>query len=137
MQKEFSRADRVAQQMKREVAVILQRELKDPRVKMATVSDVRVSGDLMYAKIFVTFWDNDPENVKTSIKVLNNAAGFVRTQIGKAMKLRAVPEIRFCHDESLDEGMRLSALITKTIRQDEELKKEEHKTQESSAQNKD
>ena len=57
MQKEFSRADRVAQQMKREVAVILQRELKDPRVKMATVSDVRVSGDLMYAKIFVTFWD--------------------------------------------------------------------------------
>ena len=90
MQKEFSRADRVAQQMKREVAVILQRELKDPRVKMATVSDVRVSGDLMYAKIFVTFWDNDPENVKTSIKVLNNAAGFVRTQIGKAIDRKSV-----------------------------------------------
>lgn len=125
MPKEFSRASRVAEQMKREVAVILQRELKDPRVSMVTVSDVQVSGDLMYAKIYVTFWNNEPENVKNSIKVLNKAAGFVRTQIGKAMKLRAVPEIKFCHDESLDEGMRLSALITKTIHQDEELKKEQ------------
>jgi ribosome-binding factor A len=121
MAKDFNRADRVAQQMKREVAFIMQRELKDPRVKMATVSDVRVSGDLMYAKVYVTFMDNDEENIKSAIKVLNKAKGFFRSMIGKAMQLRAVPEITFYYDKTLDEGMRISNLITKTIKHDEEL----------------
>ena len=121
MAREFNRADRIAQQMKREVAIILQRELKDPRVRMATVSDVTVSGDLMYAKIYVTFMDNDAEAVKAAIKVLNKAKGFVRTMIGRAMKLRAVPEITFFYDKSLDEGMRLSNLITETLKKDATL----------------
>ncbi len=124
MQREFSRADRVAEQMKREIAIILQRELKDPRVKMCTVSDVRVSGDLMYAKVYVTFLDNTPENVKIAIKVLNKAVGFVRTMVGKAMKLRVVPEIKFYHDSSLEKGMELSTLITKTIMKDNDMKKQ-------------
>lgn len=121
MAREFNRADRIAQQMKREVAIILQRELKDPRVRMATVSDVTVSGDLMYAKIYVTFMDNDAEVVKAAIKVLNKAKGFVRTMIGRAMKLRAVPEITFFYDKSLDEGMRISNLITETLKKDATL----------------
>lgn len=121
MAKEFSRADRVAQQMRREVAVIMQKELKDPRVRFATVSDVRVSGDLMYAKIYVTFINNDEASVKEGIKVLNKAKGFFRSMIGKAMQLRAVPEITFYYDKSLDEGMKLSNLITKTISHDKEL----------------
>ena len=121
MAREFNRADRIAQQMKREVAIILQRELKDPRVRMATVSDVTVSGDLMYAKIYVTFMDNDVEAVKAAIKVLNKAKGFVRTMIGRAMKLRAVPEITFFYDKSLDEGMRISNLITETLKKDATL----------------
>ena len=121
MAREFNRADRIAQQMKREVAIILQRELKDPRVRMATVSDVTVSGDLMYAKIYVTFMDNDAEAVKAAIKVLNKAKGFVRTMIGRAMKLRAVPEITFFYDKSLDEGMRISHLITETLKKDATL----------------
>lgn len=121
MAREFNRADRIAQQMKREVAIILQRELKDPRVRMATVSDVTVSGDLMYAKIYVTFMDNDAETVKAAIKVLNKAKGFVRTMIGRAMKLRAVPEITFFYDKSLDEGMRISNLITETLKKDATL----------------
>lgn len=121
MAREFNRADRIAQQMKREVAIILLRELKDPRVRMATVSDVTVSGDLMYAKIYVTFMDNDAEAVKAAIKVLNKAKGFVRTMIGRAMKLRAVPEITFFYDKSLDEGMRISNLITETLKKDATL----------------
>lgn len=121
MAREFNRADRIAQQMKREVAIILQRELKDPRVRMATVSDVTVSGDLMYAKIYVTFMDNDAEAVKAAIKVLNKAKGFVRTMIGRVMKLRAVPEITFFYDKSLDEGMRISNLITETLKKDATL----------------
>jgi ribosome-binding factor A len=88
---------------------------------MATVSDVTVSGDLMYAKIYVTFMDNDVEAVKAAIKVLNKAKGFVRTMIGRAMKLRAVPEITFFYDKSLDEGMRISNLITETLKKDATL----------------
>jgi ribosome-binding factor A len=121
MAKEFSRSDRVAQQMMREIAVILQREMKDPRVRMATVSDVRISGDLMYAKVYVTLMDNDPVAVKSAIKVLNKAKGFFRSMIGKAMQLRVVPEISFFYDETLEEGMRLSSLITQTIKKDEDL----------------
>ena len=123
MAKEFSRADRVAQQMKREIAVLLQREFKDPRVKMATVSDVRVSGDLSYAKVYVTFlnFNNDEAEVKEAIKVLNRAKGFFRGQIGHLMKLRIVPDISFYYDKSLDTGMRLSSLITSTIAHDKAL----------------
>ncbi|MGN1392519.1 MAG: 30S ribosome-binding factor RbfA [Succinivibrionaceae bacterium] len=134
MAREFSRADRVAQQMQREIAVILQHEMKDPRVSMATVSDVKVSGDLMYAKIYVTFINNDPESVKQGIKVLNKAKGFFRSMIGKAMKLRAVPEITFYYDKSLDEGMRISSLITKTLKHDAELALESNIEQDSSAE---
>lgn len=124
MAREFSRADRVAQQMKREIAVLLQREFKDPRVKMATVSDVRVSGDLAYAKVYVTFLDNGEAEVKEGIKVLNKARGFFRGQIGHLMQLRIVPEITFYYDKSLDRGMRVSNLITTAIANDRRFSEE-------------
>lgn len=124
MAREFSRADRVAQQMMREIAVLLQREFKDPRVKMATVSDVRVSGDLSYAKVYITLLNNDEAQIKEAIKVLNRAKGFFRGHIGRLMKLRIVPEIAFYYDKSLDTGMKLSNLITSTIAHDKALSEE-------------
>ena len=78
MAREFNRADRVAQQMKREVAVILQREMKDPRVKMATVSDVRVSGDLMYAKVYVTFMNKETPTDMQTILARADATGEIK-----------------------------------------------------------
>ncbi|MBS6727635.1 MAG: 30S ribosome-binding factor RbfA, partial [Haemophilus parainfluenzae] len=60
MAREFKRSDRVAQELQKEIAIILQREVKDPRIGMVTVSDVEVSSDLAYAKVFVTFlFDHD------------------------------------------------------------------------------
>lgn len=120
MAKEFSRARRVAQQLQREVAVILQREVKDPRVGMVTVSDVEVSGDLQHAKVFVTFLNNDAESIETGLKGLTEASGYIRLLLGKAMQLRVVPELRFAYDKTLVEGMRISNLVTNTIRQDSE-----------------
>lgn len=120
MAKEFSRARRVAQQLQREVAVILQREVKDPRVGMVTVSDVEVSGDLQHAKVFVTFLNNDAESIETGLKGLAEASGYIRILLGKAMQLRVVPELRFAYDKTLVEGMRISNLVTNTIRQDSE-----------------
>ncbi|NKI72935.1 30S ribosome-binding factor RbfA [Dickeya sp. CFBP 2040] len=121
MAKEFSRTQRVAQEMQKEIAIIIQREVKDPRVGMATVSGVDVSRDLAYAKVFVTFLnDNDPEQVKTGIKALQDASGFIRMLLGKAMRLRVVPELTFSYDNSLVEGMRMSNLVTSIVKRDAE-----------------
>ncbi|PWC12081.1 30S ribosome-binding factor RbfA [Brenneria roseae subsp. americana] len=119
MAKEFSRTQRVAQEMQKEIAIIIQREVKDPRIGMATVSGVEVSRDLAYAKVFVTLLnDNEPEQVKTSVKALQDASGFIRMLLGKAMRLRVVPELTFAYDNSLVEGMRMSNLVTSVVKND-------------------
>ncbi|MCG8708720.1 30S ribosome-binding factor RbfA [Brenneria sp. 4F2] len=121
MAKEFSRTQRVAQEMQKEIAIIIQREVKDPRIGMATVSGVEVSRDLAYAKVFVTFLnDNEPEQVKAAVKALQDASGFIRMLLGKAMRLRVVPELTFSYDNSLVEGMRMSNLVTNVVRHDAE-----------------
>lgn len=128
MAKEFSRARRVAQQLQREVATILQREVKDPRIGMVTVSDVELSGDLQHAKIFVTFFNygeqggeqTEAERIESGLKGLTEAAGYIRILLGKAMQLRVVPELRFAYDKTLVEGMRISNLVSNTIRDDEQ-----------------
>ncbi|NIY47669.1 30S ribosome-binding factor RbfA [Cedecea colo] len=122
MAKEFGRPQRVSQELQKEIAIILQREIKDPRLgMMTTVSGVEVSRDLAYAKVFVTFLnDKDEDAIKEGIKVLQDASGYIRTLIGKAMRLRIVPELTFFYDNSLVEGMRMSNLVSNVIRNDDE-----------------
>ena len=106
--------------------MILQREVKDPRIGMVTVSDVEVSRDLAYAKIFVTFlFDNDQEAIVQGMKGLEKASPYIRSLVGKVMRLRIVPELRFIYDESLVEGMRMSNLVSNVIREDEAKHKED------------
>lgn len=120
MAREFSRADRVAQELQKEVAIILQREVKDPRIGMVTVSDVEISRDLAYAKVFVTFlFDSDPDAVQRGLEGLEKASPYIRSLLGKAMRLRIVPELQFVYDQSLVEGMRMSNLVTQAVRDDE------------------
>ncbi len=88
---------------------------------MATVSGIELSRDLAYAKVFVTFLnvltDNaDPDTVKNGIKALQDASGYIRTLLGKAMRLRIVPELTFAYDNSLIEGMRMSNLVSNVIK---------------------
>lgn len=122
MAKEFGRSQRVAQELQKELAVIIQREIKDPRVgMMVTVSGVEVSRNLAYAKVFVTFLnDKDEDAVKQGVKALQDASGFIRTLLGKAMRLRIVPELTFFYDNSLVEGMRMSNLVTSVVNKDNE-----------------
>ncbi|WP_435946344.1 30S ribosome-binding factor RbfA [Dryocola sp. BD586] len=122
MAKEFGRPQRVSQELQKEIAIILQREIKDPRLgMMTTVSGVEVSRDLAYAKVFVTFLNDKDENaVKEGIKVLQDASGYIRSLLGKAMRLRIVPELTFFYDNSLVEGMRMSNLVSNVIRNDDE-----------------
>jgi ribosome-binding factor A len=120
MSKEFSRVDRLSQQMKKEMAVILQREIKDPRLhNMITVSDVVVSRDLSHAKVFVTFLGLEGEKVADNLKLLNDASGFVRKLIGKRIQSRIVPNIRFAHDGSLNEGIRMATLVADARKDDD------------------
>ncbi|MEO3679392.1 30S ribosome-binding factor RbfA [Rheinheimera fenheensis] len=118
--KEFSRVDRLSQQMKKEMAVILQREIKDPRLhSMITVSDVEVSRDLSHAKVFVTFLGLADDKVEDNLKILNDASGFVRSLIGKRIQARIVPHIRFVFDESLNEGIRMANLVSNARAEDD------------------
>ncbi|MDX7990212.1 30S ribosome-binding factor RbfA [Xenorhabdus sp. Reich] len=125
MAREFSRTQRVSQEMQKEIAIILQREVKDPRISMATVSGVEVSRDLAYAKVFVTFLNvlvegHDSGKVEEGIKALNEASGFIRSLLGKAMRLRVIPELTFSYDSSLVEGMRMSNLVSNVVKNDEQ-----------------
>ncbi|ARJ41429.1 ribosome-binding factor A [Pantoea alhagi] len=120
MAKEFGRPQRVAQELQKEIAMIIQREIKDPRVgMMVTVSGVEVSRDLAYAKVFVTFLNDDnADAIKGGIKALQDASGYIRSLLGKAMRLRIVPELTFFYDNSLVEGMRMSNLVTNVVKKD-------------------
>ncbi len=124
--KDFSRTDRVGQQIQKEIAVILQREIKDPRLGMVTVSAVEVSRDLSYAKVFVTVLNSqDDDKSNQSIKILNEATGYIRSLLGKRIRARIMPELRFVLDTSLLEGMRISNLVDQVVRDDASRRKNE------------
>ena len=103
------RLRRVADQIQRELSDLLRTELKDPRVGMITLTEVEVSPDLAYAKVFFTTLA-DAESLSRIETGLDRAAGFLRVQLGKRLRLRVTPEIRFTHDPSVERGMRLSRL---------------------------
>lgn len=125
MKKEYNRTDRFSQQMQREIAMILQREIKDPRVVMPTVNDVEVSRDLAYAKVFVTFLQDEEEQVKVAVQVLNDASGYIRSLLGKRIKSRITPNLRFVHDYSLSEGIRMAKLVREAREQDDKKNNQE------------
>ena len=124
MAKEFSRTRRIGQQLQQELAMVLQRDMKDPRIGMVTVNEVDVSRDLSFAKVFVTFFDEDPEQIQSKLDALTKAAGYIRSLVAGRMKLRVMPELKFEYDSSLVEGMRMSTLVTEVITKDKQKAQE-------------
>ena len=113
--------------MQRELAVMIQREIKDPRLDaMITVSGVKVSKDLGYADIYVTVLgkEDNPEVIAENMAILKQAAGFLRGRIGQSIKLRVVPQLRFHYDESVQRGQHLSNLIEKALAEDKKRAEE-------------
>ena len=123
MPETFSRSQRIADQIQRDLAGILQTEIRDPRVGMATISEVKISKDLSYADIYVTLMgiEETAEARKLAVDVLNQAAGYIRTRLGKLIRLRVVPALRFHYDESLARGRHLTDLINQTMREDQDV----------------
>lgn|SRR5690625_1035617 len=104
------RANRVAEQMKKEIGEIINQKIKDPRVGFVTVTDVDVTNDLQHAKVYVSILGDDEEK-KESLVGLTKAAGFVRTELGKRIRLRKTPEVTFAFDEAFEYGSRIDSIL--------------------------
>lgn len=115
------RTQRLADQIQRDLSVMIRQELKDPRLGMVTISGVKVSPDMGYADVYVTVLgatlDEKPDE---SLDVLNAAAGFLRGELGRGLKTRITPRIRFHFDEVTARGNRMAALITTAVNEDRE-----------------
>ncbi len=110
--KEFSRTERIADFLKRELGSLIQLELRDPRLGMVSVTDAEVSRDLSHAKVFVTvLGKNSEEEAAESLAVLNKAAGFLRSKVARVNNARTTPSLRFYFDASVGRGQQLSKLI--------------------------
>lgn len=106
------KTDRVAEDIKREIIAIIRDEIKDPRVqgKLLTVVRVEVSGDLSYAKAYISAMEG-LETAQEAVKGLKNAAGYIRREVGQALRLRKTPEIRFVADDSIEHGMSIAKML--------------------------
>jgi ribosome-binding factor A len=113
----FKRADRVSEAIKREVSLMIQQEIKDPRVHFVTVTSVETTDDLRYAKIFVSVL-GDEATRKESLEGLKHAKGYIRSELGRKIVLRYTPDIQFFLDASLDHSIKIKTLLNS-------LKKEE------------
>ena len=121
MAREFTRSQRVADYLQRELAALIQRELRDPRVGMVSVTGVDVSRDIGYAKIhFTVLGSNSADEAKESTEVLNKAAGYLRTKLSKDSNMRSVPQLRFYFDSSVGRGRYMEDLIGRATLADKE-----------------
>ncbi len=118
------RLQRLADQIQRELAVLIRDEINDPRLTgMVTISSVKVSPDLGYADVYVTVLEPsmDDDMNKTSheesLKVLNKASGFLRTELSRLLKTRITPRLRFHYDEVTAHGNYMMELIGKAVKQ--------------------
>ncbi|EGQ4335811.1 30S ribosome-binding factor RbfA [Staphylococcus pseudintermedius] len=104
------RAERVGEQMKKELMDIINNKLKDPRVGFLTITDVQPTNDLSLAKVYLTVLGSGKERENT-FKGLEKAKGFIKSEIGQRMRLRIVPDLQFEYDESIEYGNRIERLI--------------------------
>ncbi len=110
------RPDRLAHELRSEISVIVAREVKDPRVGFATITKVRVSPDLRYARVFVSVFGS-LEQQKASLAALHRAGGFIRRQLSGRLKLRHCPDLQFDLDDSMEYGAKMDGLLAE-VRQE-------------------
>jgi ribosome-binding factor A len=104
--------------MRRDLAKLIQQEIKDPEVGFVSLSDVEVTRDLSHARVFITVFE--PEKAQESLKALRRAASFLRRRLGQELRLRHVPELHFVHDDSVEKGSHIDELISKALNSDKD-----------------
>jgi ribosome-binding factor A len=116
----MERTDRIAEEIKKELSDLIRYQLKDPRLPdFVSVTAVRVTKDLRYAKVYISVLGDD-EKKKGAIEALSSAAGFIRHEIGQRINIRYTPEFSFLLDDSIERGMYLSRLIDETMGKNKE-----------------
>ncbi|WMY95229.1 MAG: 30S ribosome-binding factor RbfA [Arsenophonus sp.] len=124
MRREFDRVQRVAQEIQKKISIILCKKMKDPRIKTVTISGIKVSRDLTYAKVFVTFFntlhqEDKIDDIKNAVHILNgDMSKRIRILLSKSMSLRIVPKLIFFYDNSLIEGIKMDNLLKKIMHYD-------------------
>lgn len=119
MSKSYARTERVGEQIRRELAELIRTALDDPRMTMVSITDTEVSRDLGHARVYITHIGSDRQVREELVDDLNAAAGFLRGELGRRVRLRTVPRLVFVYDESVERGSRLSALITTAVAEDQ------------------
>jgi ribosome-binding factor A len=132
--KSYPRAKRVGQQIQRALSELIRRELRDPRLGMITLTEVRMSPDLGYATVYYSVLGADPHLAQG---ILTQAAEFLRGPLGRALGIRHSPELRFVQDELIESGARLSALINQAVKKDVETHVEDPPASEDVASERD
>jgi ribosome-binding factor A len=117
MPREFSRTDRLGDQIQRELAQLLEFEVGDPRLRAATITGVRLSRDLSHARVYVSVL-GDAAEVEETLAALKRAAGFFRSQLARRIIARTTPALHFHYDDSVSRGQRVSALIDSALGKD-------------------
>jgi len=110
------RSDRLAEELKNEISSIISQEVRDPRVGFATITEVKVSSDRRYARVYLSVLGK-PEERRETLSALDGAGNFIRRRIGARLKLRYTPQLTFTYDESVERGERMTQLF-------DDLKKE-------------
>jgi len=140
MPREFSRSQRMAEQLRREVAEIIRDEIKDPRLGFISITEVRMSRDLSHAVIYYSAFhagDNGAQQQQESIEILNRATGFIRKEIARRIRARIVPTLKFVIDDSVTRGAAMDELINEAIQSDmrndqDDVHDDEDKTEQES-----
>lgn len=109
------RIERIALQMQREISDIIRTQVKDPRVGFVTVTGTEVSNDMTHVKVFLSVL-GDADNRSATMAVLEKAKGFIRSELGKRIRLRLTPELHFKSDESIDYSMRIGHVLDEIAR---------------------
>ncbi len=117
MPRDYPRTLRLGEQIRRELAMLIDRELKDPRIGMVTINDVEVSADLAHAKVYYTVLGDAVAREQTR-EGLEKASGFLRGRLGKILHTRVTPELHFIYDETEERGRRLDDLIARARAED-------------------
>ena len=121
MAREFSRKHRVAEELKRELGILITTEVKDPRVRLVAITDVEVSQDLKHAKVFIGSFDVTAatEDPSEALEGLRAARGFLKRALGKRLRLRSMPELRFIEDHTERDAQKMDRLIESAVATDQ------------------
>ena len=118
MPKEYSRSQRVVEQIRRELAELIRLEVKDPRIGMISLTEVEITPDYAHAKVYFTSLKGE-EGLDDILSGLQRASGFLRREFGRRVRIHTIPELHFHYDRSLEQGSRLSSLIDQVVREDQ------------------